>query len=138
MSKYSGKPFVVDKPAQAIADKFADLTVLNEWVDKLPADEREKLGGVSFTTDSISFDTKQIGTMTFVVAERTAQAVKMQASGMPVALDLVIDLKALTEDKTEATCSVDIELPAMLRPMVGPQLKKAVEMLSGVVEKIVG
>lgn len=138
MSKYSGKPFVVDKPAQAIADKFADLTVLNEWVDKLPAEEREKLGGISFTTDSISFDTKQMGTMTFVVAERSAQAVKMQATGMPVALDLVIDLKALSEDKTEATCSIDIELPAMLRPMIGPQLKKAVEMLSDVVAKIVG
>ncbi|MDE7375257.1 MAG: hypothetical protein K2N16_00235 [Muribaculaceae bacterium] len=138
MSKYSGKPFVVDKPAQAIADKFADLTALNQWVDMLPAEEREKLGGVTFTADSISFDTKQIGTMTFVVAERSAQAIKMQASGLPVALDLTIDLKALTEDKTEATCSIDIDLPAMLRPMVGPQLKKAVEMLSDVVAKIVG
>lgn len=138
MSKYTGKPFVVDKPAQAIADKFADLTALNEWVDKLPAEERERLAGVKFTTDSISFDTKQIGTMTFIVAERSAQAVKLKAAGLPVALDLTIDLKALSDDKTEAVCSIDIELPAMLRPMIAPQLKKAVEMLSDVVAKIAG
>lgn len=138
MSKYSGKPFVVDKPAQEIADKFADLTALNQWVEKLPAEEREKLGGVSFTADSISVDTKQIGTMTFVVAERTAQAVKFKASGLPVALDLTIDLKPISEDKTNATCSIDIELPAMLRPMIAPQLGKAVDMLSDVVAKILG
>lgn len=138
MSKYSGKPFVIDKPAQEVADKFADLSTLNQFVENLPAEDREKLGGVSFTTDSISVDTKQMGTMTFVVTERTAQAVKLQASGLPVALDLAIDLKALEPDKTEATCSIDIELPAMLRPMIAPQLKKAVEMLSDVVAKILG
>lgn len=136
MTKYAGKPFVIDKPAQEIADKFSDLTQLGQYVDMLPAEDREKLGGVSFTPDSISIDTKQIGAMKFVVSERSASGVKFTAPGMPVNLELALGLKSLGIDKTEAECSIDIDLPMIIRPMVGPKLKEGVNMLSEVLEKV--
>lgn len=137
MSKYTGKPFTVAKPAAVISDKFADLTSLQSMLDKLPAEERAKLGEVELEPDSIAVNTQQVGKIKFRVVGRTPEKVEMNAEGTPVPMSLDLDLKALTPTETEAVCSVDLQIPAMLRPMVAPHINKAVEMLSNVLKKAV-
>lgn len=135
MSKYSGKPFTVAKPAAEIADKFADLTSLQAMIDKLPAEERDKLGDVELSKDSIAVNTKQVGQIKFRVVGRSPEKIEMVAEGTPVPASMGLDLKALSPSETEAVCSIDLQIPAMLRPMVAPHLNKAVEMLSEVLKK---
>lgn len=50
-------------------------------------------------------------------------------------MNLEVALSPRTEASTDATCSVDIELPAMLRPFIGPQINKAVGMLTDMMRK---
>ncbi len=137
MSKYTGKTFTVPRSAQEISDKFADLTQLRTLADKLPEDQRAKLENVEFTTDSIIIPTPQLGKVTFRVTDRTADQVKMQAEGTPIPLILQVDLQPKSDAETAVTCSVEVEIPAMLRAFVGPQLQKAVDMLSEVIAKAI-
>jgi len=135
MSKYTGKTFTINRPAAEIADKFSDLTSLQEMIDKLPEAEKSKVQGVTFTPDSVNVQTPQLGQVSFVVVERTPAKVTMKANGTPVPMNLEVVLEAKTADTTDATCSIDIELPAMLRTFIGPQLNKAVGMLSDMMKK---
>lgn len=138
MSKYTGKTFTVERPATEVAEKFSDLTKMREIFEQLPAEEREKVGEVAFEKDSISVSTKQLGNVSFQVSALSPEQVTMKAAGLPVPMALNIDLKPLSVDSTDVTCSVDIDIPMMLRPMVAPHMQKAVDMISDVIGKIVG
>lgn len=137
MSKYTAPTFRVDKPATEIADKFADLTALQPMLDKVPESEREKLGGVSFEPDSITIATQQVGNVKFRVVERNASSVKMVSEGSPLPIHMNIDMQP-ADAATDVTCGIEVDLPAMLRPMVAPHLNKAVGMLSEVIKKAIG
>lgn len=136
MSQYTSKPVTVGRPAQFIADKFADLSMFGGALDSMPESERAKIGDVKFTQDSIEIDTKQVGTIKFQVVERTPSKVVMNAVGSPVPLNLIVNLKALGEDSTEITTAIDVEIPAMLRPMIGGAMQKAVDQFGDLMAKL--
>lgn len=135
MSKYTGKTFTVPRSADDIAGKFTDLTSLQEIIDKLPQAEKDKVKGVTFTTDTVCVQTPQLGQVKFTVVERTPSRVVMKGQGLPVPMNLEVELAPKSADATDATCSVDIELPKMLSAFVGPQINKAVDMLSDMMQK---
>jgi len=136
MSKYSGRTVSVARSAQEIADKFADLSQFSAMLDRMPEEERAKIGDVTFDTDSVAINTKQVGTVRFQVVERTPQAVRLSAVGSPVPLAMSIDLDATSPHTTDVTTNIDIDIPVMLRPMVGPHLQKAVDQFSDLVAKL--
>ena len=49
MSKYSSKPVVVSRPAAEIAEKFSDFRRVQDALDGLDAEQKAKVGDVSFT-----------------------------------------------------------------------------------------
>lgn len=137
MSKYTGTPFTVARPAAEISDKFADLTALQAMIDKMPDEERAKIGEVELEPDSIAVVTPQVGKIKFRVVGRSPRKVEMRAEGTPVPLQLDLDLNELSAAQTEAVCSIDLQIPAMLRPMVAPHINKAMDMLTQVLKKAV-
>ena len=138
MSKYSAKTFNVAHSADDIAAKFEDLTALQPMLDKLSPEDRAKVGDLQLTSDSIAVTVGPVGQITFRVLERSPRRVAMRAEGSPVPLVLGVDMTPTSADATDVQCSVDVDIPMMLRPMVGPQLEKAVEMLSDVIKKAIG
>jgi hypothetical protein len=40
---------------------------------------------------------------------------------------MAINFKTITDDTTEVTTVIDVELPAMLRPFVGPKMQQAAD-----------
>lgn len=137
MSTYTAKPFSVDRSAETIAAKFDDLTALRPMLDKLSEEDRAKIGDLQLTPDTISVTAGPVGQVTFRVSERTPKRVALRAEGSPVPLVLGVDLNPTGPDSTEVKCGIDVDLPMMLRPMVGPQLQKAVGMLSDVIKKAI-
>lgn len=138
MAQYKSKPVTVGFPAEFIAEKFGDLTVLGNAVERLGDAEREKLGDITFNKDSIKMDTKQVGTIEFKVVERTADRVTMKAMGSPIELLLVINLKAQGEHSTQVETVIDVDIPVMLRPMVSGPLQKAVDQIGDLLAKSLG
>lgn len=128
MSKYSSKPAVVNRPIGELYARFNDLSFFGDKLNDLPAEQLEKIGDVSFTPDSISINTPQIGTLTFRIVERVEPTkVVFGSPGSPVPLTMSVDFKAVDENSTEVSTVIDVEIPMMLRPLVGPKLQEAAD-----------
>ena len=139
MTKYTGKASVVNLPAAAISDKFADMTLFNDKIAGMPADVRDKIGKLTFTRDTVCIDAKQAGEITFKVAERNDRRVVLSCT-FPLQIDLVINLNPVDgkPDKTEVSTDVDIDIPAMLRPLIGPQMQKVADQFGSAMGNIAG
>ena len=127
MAVFTSKSITVATPAREISDKFADLTRFQDVIDQIPADQRAKVGDVSFTPDTIVLHTQQVGDITLKVSQRTAERVGLTAEGSPIPMHLFVNLKSLPEGKTEMSTSMDVEIPAFAKALVGPTLQKAVD-----------
>ncbi len=127
MAKYSSKPVVVNRPASDLAAKFSDFSILQESLDKMSPERRETVGDVSFTSDTICINTPQIGEIRLRATERTSDRITLKAEGTPVAMELQVNLRPVDETRTEVEGVIDVEIPAMLRPMVGSTLQKAAD-----------
>ena len=137
MATYTAKTIRIDKPADFIAGRFSDLTHLQDALDHLPAEQRAKVGDVSFTSDSIVMQTPQVGNITFRVYERTPQRVSFKAEGMlPMPMIIGVDLKPVAPEATDVTANLDIDIPAVLRPMVGGTLQKAVDQFGELISNL--
>lgn len=136
MATFTSRPVTIQKPAAEVAEKFSDLSRLQEVMDKMPADQRDKIGDVKLTADRITIQTQQVGEINFVVTERSDNRVVFSATGAPVPLQIIINLKALSADSTELTTSMEVDIPAFLKPMVGGAMQKAVDQFGELMQKL--
>lgn len=126
MATYKSKPAKIDRPAQEIFARFSDMSRLQETLDKLPADQRDKIGQVEFTQDSIRITTSQVGDILFKVKEKVEPTkIVFGTESSPVPLTMEVDIKPLTDTTSEVETVIDVEIPAIVRPIIGPQLQKA-------------
>ncbi|MEE0978055.1 MAG: SRPBCC family protein [Muribaculaceae bacterium] len=137
MSKYSGKPTVVNRPNTELYSKLNDIDALRQRFEEIPDDLKAQAGQIRFEPDRLIIVTPQVGEIGFVVKDRKEpERVVFAAEKSPVPLDLVIDLKATGENATEVTTSIEIDLPMMLRPLVGPQMQKAADKLGELIGQL--
>lgn len=127
MATFTSKPISSNSPAEAIADKFSDLSRFQELIDRLPESEKSKVGDIALTPDSIILKTPQVGEVTLKITERTPHRVTLSAVGSPVPMNLAVNIKAIDDATSELTTSMDVDIPAFLKPMVGGTLQKAVD-----------
>lgn len=132
MSKFTSKPAIVDLSTAALDGKFADFSAMQAKLDELPEEKRRSIGDVSFTPDSIVIITPQVGTITLRAVERRPGMVRLQAEGAPVPMGINISYTAAGDDKSEVVGEMDVDLPMMLRPLVGPTLQKAVDQFGSI------
>jgi hypothetical protein len=136
MALFQGKPTTVNRNAAAVADKFSDLSRMQELLNQMPEEERAKVGDVDFTTDSIIIRTAQVGEITLKVTERTQARVVLSAVGAPVPLKIITDIKAIDDNSCEIATAMDVEIPAFLKPMVGGAMQKAVDQFGELMQKL--
>lgn len=136
MAQYKSKPVTVGRPAGFISEKFSDLSSFGQVIDQLPEQERARIGEVSFDKDSITIDTRQVGSIRFQVVERTDERIVMKAVGSPVPLDLCVNLAAIDDNSTEIVTAIDVDIPAMLRPIIGGAMQKAVDGFGDLMAKL--
>lgn len=136
MSEYKGKTVRVDLPSDVIAEKFADLSTLNSQLDKIPEEQRSQMGDLSFTTDSIIINNPAVGRMAFRVARHTPEKVVFKADGM-IPLTIDIDLKPVADGTaTDVTTVLDIEIPMMLRPIIGGKLQQVADSFGDLIGRL--
>lgn len=127
MAKYESKPTVVSRPVDEIAAQFADFSVLEAKLAELPAEQRERIGDVTFDSDTIAIDTPQVGRIELKAVERTPERVVLAAEKSPVPMKLEITFHAVDAASTEMRGAIDVEIPMMLKPLIGPTLQKAAD-----------
>lgn len=128
MTTYKGKPAVVDTPADQLFSRFSDLSNLQAALNNLPAEELAKVGELRFDRDSLTMVTPQVGEIKFQVIERQAPGkVVFSAVGSPLPITMAINFKPLSDASTEVVTAIELDIPAVMKPFVGPKLQQAAD-----------
>lgn len=96
-------------------------------MDSLPEELKAKMGTVTFPDDeTLAFTAPGVGEMKFrIVERREPDAVKFLADTGVVPIYVLLELAAAGEEATDITASIEAEIPAMLRPLIGGKLQEA-------------
>ena len=140
MESYKSDKIVIDYGIDVIYSKLSDPRVfkahLDANMDRLPAEAREHLEKVKFEDDGISIESP-MGALKLSVAESVEPTmVKYSAQQSPVPFGLTINLEPIDESHTHSVTELNIELPMMLRAMVGSKLKDGAKQLGEVIAKL--
>ena len=105
-------------------------------MDRIPDDAREHLDKVKFEEDGISIDSP-MGAVKLSVSESVApNLVKYVAESSPVPFGLTVNLEAIDDEHTNAIAEINIELPMMIRAMVGGKLTEGAQKMGEVIAKL--
>lgn len=138
MAKYSSKAAVITVSQEVAYLNLTDLNAFQERLKNIPQEQLNQIGNIEFTESSIKFATPQVGELQFDITERIpCSKIKFQAARSPIPLNLDINI-ADNQGNAEITSSIDVEIPAMLRPMIGGKLQEAVEKLNEMMCVIAG
>lgn len=142
MTSYTSTPKEVDMPASAIYARISDFSKFEDLIARLPEEVRSQLGEVKFTTDTIVIPHNMLGQITLRVSERVPdKRIALKAENAPVPMFMAINLEAKTPELTEVQTAIDVDIPAMLKPMIGPKiepmLKQSAEKFGEMIANIV-
>lgn len=140
METYKSDKVIIDHNIDVVYSKLSDPRVFKEHIDKnldrLPEEAREHLQSVKFEDDGISVDSP-MGALKLSVSESVAPSmVKYTAQSSPVPFGLTINLQAIDESHTESVTEISIELPFMLKAMVGSKLTDGAKKLGELIAKL--
>lgn len=137
MTTYSSKTIELQLPVATVYARISDIGGFQSRIDQLPDEVKSKIGSVRFTDDSIIINAAPMGDMVLKVTERIPERrVAFTAQGAPVPLIMAINVEAAGEDRTNVVTSIDVEIPAMLKPMVGPKLQEAAEKFGDMIRNL--
>lgn len=133
MAKYTGKTITVSNRPETISGKFSDLTSLQPAINDLPESERAKIGDIRLEKNAIAVITPQIGEIKFAVTENSPAKIVLQAVGSPIPLTMGITMDAKGSGSTDVTTVIEVDIPMMLRPLIGPQIQKAADQFGNLI-----
>lgn len=137
MSTYSSKPITVNYPIEELFERFSDLTHLEHKLQELPADQLAKIGEVHFSPDSMSIITPQVGELKFQVLERQApNRLVFSAVSSPLPLKMSLNLNAIGASSTEVASAIDVDIPVMLKPLIGGKIQEAADKFGELIGKL--
>lgn len=136
MATFKSPKTEIGKSADELFDRFSDLSHLQTALDGLSPEQRSQVGDVEFTADSLKIVTPQVGAIEFTVVDRVRPSkIVFGTKSSPVPLSMELDIEPTGEASSSVQTLIDVEIPAMLRPLIGPQLQKAAdkfgELISG-------
>ena len=140
MESYKSDKNTIDFNIQVIYSKLSDPRVfkahIDQNIDRLPQEAREHLEKVKFEDDGISVESP-MGPLKLSVSDSIEPSmVKYTAMSSPVPFGLVINLEPIDENHTQAVAELNIELPFMLKAMVGSKLTEGAKKMGEMITKL--
>ena len=132
MAVYKSKPVTVGRPATEMYERLSDLSRLQGSLDKLPEEQRQQIGNVQFSADSIRIQTPQVGAFK-IIEKIEPEKVVFGTESSPVPLTMTLVVAPVSDSASTVAAEINVEIPAMLRPLVGPQLQKAADQLGNLI-----
>lgn len=134
MASYRSEEVTLGAPAERVFEKLDNLQGLGDMIknapaDQIPDDKRRMLEQITVTPDTISFPAGPMGAMTLRKTQSVAPTLlRLEGEGTPVPMSLTLNIIPMGEETSSASVEIDLQIPAMLKPMVnGPMQKMTTE-----------
>ena len=140
MESYKSEKVIINHNINVIYSKLSDPKVFKKHIDenleRLPDEARQHLDKVKFEDDGISVESP-MGAMKLSVSESVVpNMVKYTALSSPVPFGLTVNLEAIDEEHTQSITELNIEIPMMLKAMVGSKLKEGATKLGELIANL--
>ena len=142
MATYSSSNVTLQASADAVFSKLSNLENLKSLLDKVPADKipEDKRGmfeNIRITPDSIAVPGGPMGNIKFRVAEKVEPSlISLKGEGVPINMSLVLHITPISESSSSAKVDFNLDIPALLKPMIGGQIQKIADQFSQVLSAI--
>lgn len=140
METYKSDKVTINHNINLVYSKLSDPSIFKAQIDnnmnRLPDEAREHLKSVKFEEDGISMESP-MGTLKLSVSEsQEPTMVKYTAQSSPVPFGVTINLESVDENTTQAVTELNIELPFMLKAMVGGKLSEGAQKMGELIAKL--
>ncbi len=142
MATYKSETVGIAHPATTVFNKLSNLEGLGNVIknipeDKIPADQRAQLEQVQVTADTISFPGGPVGNITLRLDEvKSPTLISLVGQGTPVPLKMAMHITPLTPDTCEAHVEIDLQIPAMLKPMINGPMQKMTQQFAQMLRQV--
>lgn len=137
MAKYSSQQVTINGSQADVYNKISNLGAYQELLDKMPDDLRQKAGDVRFTDDAIIINANPVGEIRLEIIDRhEPDLIKLKASNAPVPMFLSLELDKETDSTTKLVSVIEVDVPAILKPMIGPKMQEAANQMATLVGRL--
>lgn len=142
MTTIKSEKAIVSAPAERVFDKLSNLDNLKPLLemvpaDRIPADKREMFDNLKITRDTISIPAGPVGEIKLRITDRLPYSlIQLSGEGSPVPMGMQLEIESRGEDSCEVQVAINLEIPAMLKPMVSGPLKKIADQFVNVLAAV--
>lgn len=125
MTKFESSVKVIPYAQERVYDKLADLSNLESLKDRLPED---KVKGMSFDTDTLSFNVDPVGQLTLQIVEREPhKCIKFETTTSPLPFNMWIQIVATADEECKIKVTIGLEINPFMKAMVQKPLQEGLE-----------
>ncbi len=137
MAKYTSQSVSINGAQTDVFNKISNLGAYQELLDKMPDDLRKKAGDVRFTDNAIIINANPVGEIRLeIIDKHEPDLIKLKASNAPVPMFLSLELAAESESVTKLVAAIEVEVPAIIKPMIGPKMQEAANQMATLVGRL--
>lgn len=115
-------------PQAAVYAKLSDLNNLEKIKDRIPED---KVKGLTFDADSLSFEAAPVGRITLQIVEREPEkCIKFGTTVSPLPFNLWIQILPVTETECKMKLTIGMDLNPFMKAMVQKPLQEGLEKMA--------
>ena len=133
MAEYSSNDVSLKGKDTDVFNKLSDPSALKSFLnnvplEQIPEDKRAVLDKIRLSDDRVVISGGPAGDMTLKVSgKKEPSYVRYDGIGLPVKLALVFKISPVDNMSSRCSVTIDADIPAMLRPMIGGTLQKAAD-----------
>lgn len=125
MTKFESSVKVIPYAQERVYDKLADLNNLESLKDRLPED---KVKGMSFDTDTLSFNVDPVGQLTLQIVEREPhKCIKFETTTSPLPFNMWVQIVATADEECKIKVTIGLEINPFMKAMVQKPLQEGLE-----------
>lgn len=142
MSSYKSEKVTFDAAAEDVFNKLSNLENLKNLIDtvpadKIPAEHLESLQKLEVSSDSITFPGGPMGSLTLTITEKKSPTlIRMEGVGIPMPLSISLIIEPEGPFKSEGQVDITLDLPPLLKPMVGKHIQKMADQFAEMLKAI--
>lgn len=142
MTSIKSEKTQISASAENVYNKLSNLENLKALLDKIPQDKipedkREMMKKLEITNDSITIPGGPAGNIKLRMADRMPYSlISMQGENTPIPLGMQMEIDSTSADTCDVQVAINMNIPAMLKPMISGPVKKVVDQFANVLKYI--
>ncbi|WP_455593129.1 SRPBCC family protein [Bacteroides sp.] len=134
MTKFESSVKVIPFAQERVYQKLSDLSNLEALKDRLPED---KVKGVSFDADTLSFNVDPVGQLTLKIIEREpSKCIKFETTNSPLPFNMWIQIVPSAEEECKLKVTIGMEINPFMKAMVQKPLQEGLEKMAEMLSSI--